>query len=140
MLEFSPAALLIVDEDGRLLFHNARLRELLGYQKDELELIETRKFWHDLEQRSRIIASLRDRGGQLLNEKAVWRTKTGQLLNVLLSYAQVAYRGGHISFVGGKRVLWVYDITALTQHETRWSSRSASSAKSWTTARRRSAW
>ena len=117
ILEFSPAALLIVDEDGRLLFHNARLRELLGYQKHELELIETRKFWDDLEQRSRIIASLRDRGGQLLNEKAVWRTKTGRLLNVLLSYAQVAYRGGHISFVGGKRVLWVYDITALTQHE-----------------------
>jgi len=40
------------------LFHNARLRELLGYQKHELELIETRKFWDDLEQRSRIIASL----------------------------------------------------------------------------------
>jgi PAS domain-containing protein len=33
MLEFCPAALVIVDEDGRLLFHNARLRELLGYQK-----------------------------------------------------------------------------------------------------------
>ncbi len=31
MLEFCPAALAIVDEDGRLLFHNARLRELLGY-------------------------------------------------------------------------------------------------------------
>ena len=31
MLEFCPAALLIVDEDGCLLFHNARLRELLGY-------------------------------------------------------------------------------------------------------------
>ncbi len=29
MLEFCPAALLVVDEDGRLLFHNARLREIL---------------------------------------------------------------------------------------------------------------
>ena len=27
MLEFCPAALLVVDEDGRLLFQNARLRE-----------------------------------------------------------------------------------------------------------------
>ena len=103
----------MVDEDGRLLFHNARLRELLGYENDELDRIDTRKFWHDLEQRSRIIASLRDRGGQLLNEKVVWRTKNGQLLDLLLTYAQVAYRGGHISFVGGKRVLWVYDVTAL---------------------------
>jgi PAS domain S-box-containing protein len=55
MLEFCPAALVIVDEDGRLLFHNARLRELLGYQKEEIDLIDTRTFWHDLEQRARII-------------------------------------------------------------------------------------
>jgi len=117
MLEFSPAALLVMDEDGRLLFHNARLRELLGYGKDELDHIDTRKFWHDRKQRSQIIGSLRDRGGQLLNEKVVWRTKSGRLLNLLLTYAQVAYHGGHISFVGGKRVLWVYDVTALTRHE-----------------------
>jgi PAS domain S-box-containing protein len=118
MLEFCPAALLVVDEGGRLLFQNARLRELLGYQTAEIEGIDTSTFWHDREQRARIIASLRERGGQLLNEKAVWRTKNGQLLHVLLTYAQVAYQGGHISFVGGKRVLWVYDVTALTQHET----------------------
>ena len=116
ILEFCSAALLIVDDDGRLLFHNARLRELLGYREDELDRIDTSVFWHDREQRSKIIASLRDHGGQLLNEKAVWRTKTGQLLNLLVTYAQVAYRGGHISFVGGKRVLWVYDVTAQTRH------------------------
>ena len=117
ILEFSPAALLVVDEDGRLLFHNATLRELLGYGADELDRIDTREFWHDREQRLQIIASLRDHGGQVLNEKVVWRTKSGQLLDLLLTYAQVAYRGGHISFVGGKRVLWVYDVTALTRHE-----------------------
>ncbi len=117
ILEFSPAALLIVDEDGRLLFHNARLREMLGYGKDELDHFDTREFWQDREQRAHIIASLHDRGGQLLNEKVVWRSKSGQLLHLLLTYAQVAYRGGHISFIGGKRVLWVYDVTALTRHE-----------------------
>ena len=41
MLEFCPAALLVVDEDGRLLFQNARLRELLGYQTAEIEGIDT---------------------------------------------------------------------------------------------------
>ncbi len=117
ILEFSPAALLVVDEAGRLLFHNSRLRDLLGYDSGELQHIDTSTFWHDREQRSQIIASLHERGGQLLNEKVVWRSKSGQLLNLLLSYAQVAYRGGHISFVGGKRVLWVYDVTALTRHE-----------------------
>ena len=117
MLEFCPAALLVVDEDGRLLFHNARLREILGYSKEELDLCDTRMHWHDLEQRARIIKQLRDRGGQILNEKVIWRTKKGTLIHLLLSYVQVGYHGGHISFVGGKRVVWVYDITALTQHE-----------------------
>jgi PAS domain S-box-containing protein len=114
-LEYCPAGLVVVDEDGRLLFHNARLREILGYDKDELELFDTKKFWHDLDQRRRIIDTLRERGGQLLNQEAVWRTKQGQLLHVEISYVQVAYQGGHISFVGGKRVMWVYDVTALEQ-------------------------
>jgi PAS domain S-box-containing protein len=117
MLELCPAALNIVDEDGRLLFHNARLRQLLGYEKEELDHIDTRTFWHDLEQRSRIVAALRDRGGQLLNERVVWKTKKGQLVHLLISYVQVAYQGGHVSFVGGKRLCWVYDVTALTQRE-----------------------
>ncbi|HET7165399.1 MAG TPA: PAS domain-containing protein [Pseudolabrys sp.] len=117
ILEFCPAALLVVDEDGRLLFHNARLREILGYSKDELDFCDTRMHWHDLDQRARIIDKLRDQGGQILNEKVIWRTKKGTLVHLLLSYVQVAYQGGHISFVGGKRVLWVYDITALAKHE-----------------------
>lgn len=117
ILEFCPAALLVVDEGGRLLFHNARLREILGYSKEELDLCDTRSHWHDLDQRERIINQLRERGGQVLNERVVWRTKSGSLVHLLLCYVQVAYHGGHISFVGGKRILWVYDITALTQHE-----------------------
>jgi PAS domain S-box-containing protein len=117
ILEHCPAALIVVDEDGRLLFHNARLRELLGYRKDELDLIDTRVFWHDLEQRARIVEALRQGGGQLLNEEVVYRTKESQLIHVLMSYVQVAYRGGHVSFVGGKRICWVYDITPLKSRE-----------------------
>ena len=101
-----------------LLFHNARLREILGYSKDELDLCDTRKLWHDLEQRSRIINRLRDQGGQILNERVTWKTKKGTLVNLLMSYVQVAYRGGYVSFVGGKRIAWVYDITALTEQQT----------------------
>jgi PAS domain S-box-containing protein len=117
ILEFCPAALLVVDEDGRLLFHNARLREIVGYTKEDLDFYDTRMLWHDLDQRARIINQLRDHGGQIQNEKVIWRTKKGTLVDLLLSYVQVAYHGGHISFVGGKRVLWVYDITALSKHE-----------------------
>src|SRR5262245_64849569 len=83
LLEFCPSALLVVDDDGRLLFHNARLSMLLGYSRDELHLADSRLFWNDLDQRSRIIAELRDRGGQLLNERVVWRTKAGTPLHLL---------------------------------------------------------
>src|SRR5215213_3444735 len=117
ILEYCPAGLNVVDEDGRLLFHNARLRRLMGYDEEELHLFDTKRFWHDLDHRARIIERLRERGGELLDEEAVWKTKEGRLVHVLVSYAQVAYRGGHVSFVGGKRVLWVYDITALRERE-----------------------
>jgi PAS domain S-box-containing protein len=117
ILEHCPAGLNVVDEDGRLLFHNARIRELLGYTKEELHLFDTRKFWHDLDQRARIIAALHDNADQILNDEAIWLTKQGKQVHVVISYPQTAYRGGHISFVGGKRVLWVYDITALRERE-----------------------
>jgi PAS domain S-box-containing protein len=71
LLEFSPAAIGIVDEAGRLLFHNVRLREIFGYSQSEFHLFDTRLLWHDLDQRERIIEQLRIRGGQVLNEKVI---------------------------------------------------------------------
>ena len=75
------------------------MRELLGYEQHELDLFDTKLFWHDLDHRERIIELLRTRGGQLLNEEVIWKTKRGELLNLLISYVQVAYawrpcRGG----------------------------------------------
>jgi PAS domain S-box-containing protein len=119
LLEHCPAALDIVDEEGRILFHNARLRELMGYDENELHLFDTKRFWADLEHRTRIIEALRECGGQLLNEEVTWKTKEGKLVTLLMSYVQVGYRGGHVSFVGGKRVSWLYDITALKEREAR---------------------
>jgi PAS domain S-box-containing protein len=93
ILEHCPAGLNVVDEDGRLLFHNARIRELLGYTKEELELFDTRKFWHDLNQRARIIEALHHNADQVLNEEVIWLTKHGKRVHVLISYPQTAYRG-----------------------------------------------
>jgi len=117
MVEYCPAGLVVVDEDGRLLFHNARIRELLGYDAEELQLFDTRRLWSDLEHRARIVDLLHERGGRLMNEEVVWTTKAGQPLRLLLSYVQVAYQGGHVSFSGAKRLGWVYDITRLRQAE-----------------------
>jgi adenylate cyclase len=117
ILDYCPAAINVVDEDGRLLFHNWRLRELTGYDRDELELFDTRRFWHDLSHRERIIEKLRVGGGQLLNEEVIWKTKQGELLNLLISYVQVAYHGGHVAIAGAKRLCWLYDITPLRRAE-----------------------
>ena len=78
LLEYCPAALSIVDEEGRLVFHNARLRELLGYTEQELHFFDTTRFWQDLDHRSRLITRLREQGGQLLNEEVIWNTKQGR--------------------------------------------------------------
>ena len=117
ILDHCPAGLNVVDEDGRLLFHNARVRELFGYSEQEMELFDTHHFWHDLDERERLIGSLREGRGGVANHEVIWKTKQGEPVNVLISYPQVAYRGGHISFVGGKRVAWIYDITALKKAE-----------------------
>ena len=117
ILEYCPAGLCVVDEEGQLLFHNWRLRELTGYGKEELKLFDTKRFWHDLTHRDRIIELLRTRGGQLLNEEVIWKTKQGDLLNLLISYVQVAYAGGHVAVSGAKRLFWLYDITPLRRAE-----------------------
>jgi adenylate cyclase len=57
------------------------------------------------------------RGGQLLNEEVVFKTKQGEALNLLMSYVQVAYHGGHVAIAGGKRLFWLYDITPLRRAE-----------------------
>ena len=93
------------------------MRDLLGYEKEELNLFDTKLFWHDLDHRTRIIELLRTRGGQLLNEEVIWKTKRGEPLHLLISYVQVAYQGGHVAVSGGKRLFWLYDITPLRRAE-----------------------
>jgi PAS domain S-box-containing protein len=34
ILDFCPAAVCVVDEEGRILFHNRRMRDLIGYEKE----------------------------------------------------------------------------------------------------------
>ena len=117
ILDYCPSAVCVVDEEGRILFHNRRMRDLLGYERHKLELFDTKLFWQDLDHHTRIIELLRTRGGQLLNEEVLWKTKRGELLSLLISYVQVAYAGGHVAVTGGKRLFWLYDITPLRRAE-----------------------
>jgi len=117
LLEFCPAALSVTDEDGKLIFHNKRYREILRYPKEEMEGIDTRKFWFDLEERQRIMDILGSSGGKVRDQEILLRTREGEPVSLLLSYTQIADHGDRISFAGASRVAWLYDITDLKRAE-----------------------
>ena len=117
VLEFCPAALSVTDDDGKLIFHNKCYREIMGYPKEEMDGIDTRRFWFDLEERERIIGVLRSRRRRIRDQEVFLKTRDGQPVSFLLSYTQVASQGDRISFVGASRVAWLYDITELRRAE-----------------------
>src|SRR4051812_27304747 len=117
VLDYCPAALSATDDDGRLVFHNRRYREIMRYPKEEMDGIDTRRFWFDLGERERIMATLRARDGEVRDQEVVLKARDGEPVSFLLSYPQVASRGDRVSFIGASRVAWLYDITALRRAE-----------------------
>lgn len=117
VLDFCPAALSATDEDGKLIFHNRCYREIMRYPKEEMDGIDTRRFWFDLDERERIMDVLRSRGGRVRDQEVLLKTRDGKPVSFLLSYTQVAAQGDRISFVGASRVAWLYDITELRRAE-----------------------
>src|SRR3954452_20192179 len=117
VLDFCPAALSATDDDGRLVFHNRRYREIMRSPKEEMDGIDTRRFWFDLDERERIMATLRARDGEVRDQEVVLKARDGEPVSFLLSYPQVASRGDRVSFIGASRVAWLYDITELRRAE-----------------------
>ena len=117
ILDVCPAGLLVVDEEGRLVFYNQSFRDMLGYDDRELSGFDTRRFWTDLNQRERIIDLARERDGQLINQEVSWQRKDGNPLDGLLSYTQIDNQDEQTSFSGGSRIAWFYDISELKQAE-----------------------
>src|SRR3954454_2225794 len=117
VLDYCPAALSATDDDGRLVFHNRRYREIMCYPKEEMDGIDTRRFWVDLGERERIMGILRSRDGEVRDQEVVLKTRDGEPVSFLLSYPQVASRGDRVSFVGASRVAWLSDITELRRAE-----------------------
>ena len=117
VLDFCPAALSATDEDGKLIFHNKRYREVMRYSKEEMDGIDTRRFWFDLDQRQRIMDILHSPGGKVRDQEVLLKTRDGEPVSFLLSYTQVASQGDPVSFIGASRVAWLYDITELRRVE-----------------------
>ena len=117
IVEHCPAGLVIVDDDGFLVFCNQTFRTMFGYTEEEIQGVDTRKFWCNLQHREDIINKLRSEGGQLMNQEVLWQTRDGEPLNGLISYTETAYKGRQVNFVGGSRLAWFYDISDLKRAE-----------------------
>ena len=107
----------MTDESGKLIFYNRRYREILRYSKDELEGIDTTRFWFDLNERQQILDRLRSRGGKIRDQEIRLKTRDGEPVSLLISYTQLRSHGDQISFPGASRVAWLYDITDLKRAE-----------------------
>jgi PAS domain S-box-containing protein len=115
VLDFCPAAFSATDDDGKLVLHNRRYREIMGYSKEEMDGIDTRRFWFDLNERERIMDTLRSR--KIRDQEVLLKTRDGEPVSLLLSYPQVASHGDRVSFAGASRVAWLYDVTELKRAE-----------------------
>lgn len=117
ILDVCPAGLLVVNEEGRLTSYNQSFRDMLGYDDSELQDVDTRQFWTDLDQRERVNSLARERGDRLINQEVSWQKKDGSTLDGLLSYTQIDDQDGQTSFSGGSRIVWFYDISELKRAE-----------------------
>ncbi len=117
ILDVCPAGLLVVNEEGRLVFFNQTFRDMFGYDEHELQDVDTGQFWTDLDQRERVELLAQQHGDQLINQEVSWRRKNGDPLDGLLSFTRIDDRDGRASLSGGSRIAWFYDISELKRAE-----------------------
>ena len=115
ILEYCPAASQRRRRGGRLLFHNARLRKLMGYDEEEMHLFDTKSSGT-----TSIIAPAsstrcaRGAASSSTRRRSGRRNRAGCSRADFLSRWHIA---AGMSVSGRQARLWVYDVTALRQRE-----------------------
>ena len=104
VLEDSPAAVLMAEENGALVFSNHRLGEMLGVSEDQMKSRRTAEFWAEPEKRDVFLGQLKQ-DGRVDDYEARMRRDDGSLIWVLLNTRWIE--------LNGQRLLlsWLYDIT-----------------------------
>ncbi|MCP2068163.1 UNVERIFIED_ORG: PAS domain S-box-containing protein [Pseudomonas reinekei] len=114
VLDSSPVAMLIRDDDGRLSYCNPELEGLFGVSREQLGEMDESRFWCDAQAHDRFLAAAAK--GAVLNFEASLQRDGGKRFEVLLSAVPLALGERNIS------ASWYYDITdrkaaeALVQH------------------------
>jgi len=110
LLEDSPSAVSMVDMDGRTVFANRRLADMLGLPLDALKTHKGTEFWASIEERDAFLRQFRS-AGRVDDYEARFRDAKGKELWVLLNARWIQQ--------GEQRLLlnWMYEITERKQAE-----------------------
>jgi two-component system, sensor histidine kinase and response regulator len=103
VLDSSPVAMLIHDDDGRLSYCNPELESLFGVSLEQLREMDERLFWTDALAHGRFLAAAAR--GPVLNFEASLQRDGGEHFEVLLSTVPLTLGERSIS------ASWYYDIT-----------------------------
>jgi PAS domain S-box-containing protein len=104
VLEGSPAAVTIMDENGEQYFANHRLVEMLGIAPEHTQGRRATEFWANPDDRAVFLEVLK-REGRLDDYEAHFRRDDGVLIWVLLNTRWIDHRGERML------ISWMYEIT-----------------------------
>ena len=110
ILENSPAGVSINNEEGRAIFSNRRLAELLGIAPQDITKRSTKESWLRPADREAFLAQIR-RDGMVIDYKADFVRTDGIPLTVLLSSTFMDFAEGR------NLVTWIYDISERQKAE-----------------------
>ncbi|MGF6092294.1 response regulator [Pseudomonas sp. 18173] len=103
VLDSSPVAMLIRDDDGSLSYCNPELENLFGHGREQLGEVDESRFWCDAQARANFRAAAAE--GEVLNFEARLQQEGGKRFDVLLSAVPLTLGERRIS------ASWYYDIT-----------------------------
>lgn len=110
MLDSSPLGLTIVRMDGKIVYANSNMPQLLGISRDALLAANAEGFYVDPEERKEIITWLR-RGGSLRNVEIRLKRPDGTDFPALLTFQPAPLEGKDHYYC------WSFDITERKQVE-----------------------
>lgn len=110
VLDSSPAGVSIMTSNGKQVYSNQRLAELLGFSVEQMKSRRSSEFWAYPEDRARFLEQISREGG-VSNFEALFKRSDGQLASFLLSTNLIEMLDGNYL------VSWFYDVTALKTAE-----------------------
>lgn len=109
-LEVSPVGALLVEMDGTIRYFNSRLRDIFGYNEEDMEKITALDLYQNPEERNLLLKEIEDE-----NKTATLRTMGKKKNNVTFPILITTKK---IQLKGHARIFsWVYDLTDLTEAE-----------------------